>query len=1076
MSARLSVITEVSRGTMTRSAEQLRCPVLIDRAAELGELLGMLEKAEAGYAQAAFLCGEAGIGKSRLAFALAESAIERGALTLFCHASPQDAHLSCAPIVRALQRAGGTLQPDLQASDYRLAPSHPQMRRLSWDPATFSAETPDEGAWLDSFEQYAPETPGLATTHRRRLFDRLFSALQTCAQRSSSGSAPSQSAVLVVVLEDLQWADETTLDFLYYLIQTFCRDAAHGLPSSTRLLVLATYRSEEVAEVPALLRMVGSILAQRFARQISLEPLSRANHAKLVAATLGQSESHELAMLLYEHAEGNPFVTEELLGAMSSAGYLRREGDRWTSHPHATLHLPISLRTAVLDRLARLTSAARDVLTSAAVIGREFDFATLQTVSGQDEASLLNILRRAVAQQLVAEDTQMSDSLVSVGEERYRFRHALTREVILGELLLRERRTLHRQVAEALESQLRVDLARGRAPTEQAQLAPRLAHHFTCAGLLDRAQPYAISAAHSALRLGGLAEAAEYLEIALAGTQPGDEERVSLLERLGTLRLSLMDMPRALESLGRAREEAASVGRRWRAAVTAVDLSYLLWFVDPRRAQEVGAAIVPEAEAHEASGIGSDEDAARLYAGAALCCAYGDDNKWASLWAARAERIAQDLHPGTERFLWRACVARGAALIDAGELEAGLSEIRRAIDIGRRYTVPDAVILAYNVLITALHEVGRDDRALSAREACLEYERQTGAVADPPTVLYSYLALGRWQEGTDVAHAQIARYREYGLPTPEGLALAGLGHLLAARGQFEDALRCLNQAWDRLSAIPQFVWASPCLWGLARVSAALGRRDQAADTYLRCYNWWRQTEDRGTAVPFILDGCLFFCDTADQDRARAWADDLQAISQITGNPVASAAASEGAGAVALSEASCAVAAERLRSAAEGWRHLGRPYDEARALARLGAAVLSAGPRETARRAEADRRLCAARDVYQSLGAQADTDAVDEVRRKAGLLSQARRRRTLLRGRAVNGGLTPREHDVLQLLVAGLSNRQIAGSLFIAESTAELHVSRILGKLGCATRAQAVACAMTQRLVSTEASGQLVGQG
>jgi DNA-binding CsgD family transcriptional regulator len=249
----------------------------------------------------------------------------------------------------------------------------------------------------------------------------------------------------------------------------------------------------------------------------------------------------------------------------------------------------------------------------------------------------------------------------------------------------------------------------------------------------------------------------------------------------------------------------------------------------------------------------------------------------------------------------------------------------------------------------------------------------------------------------------------------------------------------------------------------------LGNRDEAADGYRRLHEWWRKTEDRGTAAPMLLDGCLFFVDI-DRALAEAWAVDLSAMAG-GGNPVAQAAAAHAAGACHAAAGRAAPAVEVLREAAARWSALHRPYAEAGALHGLGAALLASASHDRAVRAEADALLTRAEASFATLGALRDAGLVEALRRESGLLAQARRRRSLDGAKAPFGGLTPRERDVLRLLATGQTNRAIAARLYITEGTAELHVSRILGKLGAATRAQAAALAVARGWIDPEDAEQ-----
>jgi len=919
----------------------------------------------------------------------------------------------------------------------------------------------------------APESQSNDAEQQRRLFDTLLAAIQSICSIRQEGSQATQR-LLILLFEDLQWADDTTLEFVQYLLHALVREAPGAPADDTRLLVLATYRSEAATERLKLGRTISTCLAQRLARQIGLKALSLADHAQFVSATLGREVSAELAYLLYEHSDGNPFVTEELLSAMAGAGYLHQIKGEWIQRPGAAVHLPLSLRTAVLDRLANWSPSDRHVLATAATVGREFEFDLVQRVTGLQEDELLAVLRRAVDQQLLSEDVTCEEQL-ECGEERYRFRHALTREVILGELLTRERRLLHRAIAELLERDLdqdchaTVDEPMPLATAKCDRSSARLAHHFSRAGLLGRAGPYARAAGEWALSLGGYAEASEHFQQTLISLNSGDPQRVQLLERIGTLRLSLLDLSLGLEALDLARKEAMDAGARWRASAIAAETGLLLWFVDPKGAGNYLADLASDAEARLRAAELGDEDALRLYAAAALraalCGSERCRNTEPLVWAERARAIVRDLPPAAEQFLYAALIGQGLARIGNGEIAGGVKDIEQAVTLGLQYSLPHAVILARNVLVQALQELGRDAEALAAHSETLEYARRADTAWAPPSVLNAYLALGRWPEGIEAAREQIARCRELGLSVGEGLAEASLGQIYLVQGRHQDAALELERASISLNEMPQLRWLAPYLGGIARLRVSTGRWQEAAALFEQCYAWWQETDDDAILIPVLLEGCLFYAERADVAAAGRWAAGLTRIATATQNPAALAAARHADGVVALAAGESSVSISALCSAAAAWRALDRPYYEARAVLRMGEAALSSAGRDVQRRLEADRLLCTAADKFSDLGATADAKAAHQLRRKAGLISHARRRRTVSDSRAPFGGLTVRERDVLQLIAEGQTNREIARGLFIAESTAELHVSRILGKLGCTTRAQAAAWAVSRQLVS-----------
>jgi DNA-binding CsgD family transcriptional regulator len=248
---------------------------------------------------------------------------------------------------------------------------------------------------------------------------------------------------------------------------------------------------------------------------------------------------------------------------------------------------------------------------------------------------------------------------------------------------------------------------------------------------------------------------------------------------------------------------------------------------------------------------------------------------------------------------------------------------------------------------------------------------------------------------------------------------------------------------------------------LARVSAAAGNYAEARAKYEKLLSGSLVSADRAFAIPILLDGCLVALESGHRVQADVWAEELRALAAETGNPLAVAASLHVAGTLKSAGSLYQDAADVLQQAVAAWQGLGRPHDEARALCSLGTATLLSGTRDQERRAVADATFRRAADIFTALGAEGDQLRVGALRRQAGLLTQARRRRTLQARREPFGGLTNRERDVLDLVAEGLTNREIARRLFIAESTAELHVSRILGKLDCSTRAQATAQAIVR---------------
>ena len=237
----------------------------------------------------------------------------------------------------------------------------------------------------------------------------------------------------MLIIEDLHWCDDTSLEFLHYL-------ARHS--TDHPLLLLMTYRSDEIR--PALASWLAQLDRERLAHEYLLSSLSRNDVDAMLQAIfdLQRRVPSETLNALYELTEGNPFFIEEILKSLITAGGIFYMDENWEHKPLSELHIPRSIQDAVQQRTDQLSKDARHVLTLAAVAGRRFDFVLLQQLTHHDEQQLLILMKELIAAQLVIEESA----------EHFAFRHALTRQAVYAELLARERKALHLTIAETIES------------------------------------------------------------------------------------------------------------------------------------------------------------------------------------------------------------------------------------------------------------------------------------------------------------------------------------------------------------------------------------------------------------------------------------------------------------------------------------------------------------------------------------------------------------------------------------------------------------------------------------------------
>src|SRR6266567_2108188 len=505
----------------------LPCPTLIGRANDLATLHLLVDLAGKGQGGVALISGDAGIGKSRLIAEATAYAASHNVLPVQGSCFPADVAAPYAPLLDLLRF---------------LFDQYPWTRSFALTPQVVQAFQP----W---FSHLAPENTvppvssssahAQAPTEKRQLFERISQYL----------IALSAQQPLLIIVEDLHWSDETSLELLHYLAR---RSRTCGL------LLLLSYRSEEVNA--ALRNFLAQIDRERLAQELHLSPLLPAEVEAMVQTCLSLPRIGLPALFyaIYPLSEGNPFFLEELLKALVTAGELFVEDGRWLYKPYNIIHPPRSVRAAVQQRVALLSEQAGEVVTLAAVAGRRFDFALLLHLTGVQEAVLLQALKELIAAQLVVEESA----------EQFAFRHALTRQAIYTQLLARERQTLHRLVAEAMEHLY--------GSTLDAHLAD-LASHCYEAGEWAKALAYGWQAGEKALRMYAPQAATEQLTRALSAARLGalaPPAMVYLLrgqayETLGDFERARLDYETALVRAQEADEQRVA----WQALI---DLG-LLW-------------------------------------------------------------------------------------------------------------------------------------------------------------------------------------------------------------------------------------------------------------------------------------------------------------------------------------------------------------------------------------------------------------------------------------------------------------------------------------------------------------------
>jgi DNA-binding SARP family transcriptional activator len=434
------------------------------------------------------LAGDAGIGKTTLTAELARRVHDAGAVVL-AGRSPRETVVPYQPFLEALRHwAQNAALADLRTStrEYgsELARLIPELRRRAPDLPSPTQDEPD--------------------TERYRLFEAVVGLLTEL----------SRSAPVLLVLDDLQWADRPTLLLLRHL----ARDT-----NPARLLILGAYRAAE-RRGDTFNSALGELRRDRLAAELDIKGLSESETAHLVRVRAGESPARAFARALYEETEGNPFFVEEIIRHLVEAGV------RVASASASELQrfgLPEGVKQVIAFRLGRLEAPAAELLRVAAVIGRDIDAALLERVVVLTEDEFLAALDEALGAVLLVESDEKPGN--------YLFSHALIRETLYESMSAPRRARIHKRVGEAIEAM------QGR---RRERYLPELAYHFTRAAApedAEKAITYALRAGEQATAMLAHEEAAEHYARAIdvqGRFQPeASERRCELLLRLGEARV-----------------------------------------------------------------------------------------------------------------------------------------------------------------------------------------------------------------------------------------------------------------------------------------------------------------------------------------------------------------------------------------------------------------------------------------------------------------------------------------------------------------------------------------------------------
>jgi DNA-binding CsgD family transcriptional regulator/tetratricopeptide (TPR) repeat protein len=978
---RQSAATE--RENATRPAT-IQPPAFIGRERELAALTQALE----GEPAVVLVEGEAGIGKTRLAKEFL--------------ASPDGQHLS--PLV-------ATCPPFRQP--HTLGPVADAIRPAAAARVGGLMLSPLAGALLPLFPEWAADLPPALepaedpTAARHRVFSALAALLGALG-------------VGLLVVEDLHWADEATLEFLLFL----------ALQPRRSVSLLVTCRPEDVPE-GSLLRQLSRHAAGSEGLRVTLRPLTVDQTAGLVSSMLaGEKVTDEFAAFMHERTEGLPLAVEESVRLMGDRADLAFRHGAWARRHLADIEVPPTVRDAVMERAARLGPEALAVLRAAALFGEPADEPVVTAVAGLEGESAHTGLAEALGCGLLVDDFFANgQSLV--------FRHALAARAVYDAIPARQRRDLHARAAQLLE---------GQRPLPVAQLA----RHFRAAGDAEEWCRYAEQAAGQALAVGDQATAAALLQGLVTEADLPILVVVRLARQipLGALAeyASLANLIRRMRSL--MNDDTLSPAER---AEAGVQLGRLLINVDEYEAAAAELERAVPGLAHRPA------DAAR----AMILLGCPTRTPWPTAvhrrWVERGWAMAQDASiPDDERLVL--AVNRATALLALGdeagwaavaELPAETSNPRQALQVAHTLTNAGEAAMRWGrygdamrrtraaLEIADQHDFPRVHAAALVQLACLDW--LTGAWqglaehletltrhVEPREHLQALLTRGLLDAASGASAAAESKLslvleeaRRRGAAELLLESVAGLAHLRLAEGEAGEALDLTDGPVEMITAKKIWIWSTEVVPVRVQALTAMGRTAEA-DALVRAF----ASGLHGRSLP-APKAALALC-----------------------RAVLAAAAGE--------HRRAAAAFGRVAAA---WQELPRPYDALQAREQQADCLLKAGQHDAAL-----ELLATIREKQLTLGATGDAGRVTDMLREHGVVI----RRGWRGGRRGYGDqLSPRETEVVRLVAAGRTNREIAQELHRAPGTVYIQLRSAMRKFGSSSRTELALHAV--KLVGSQAS-------
>jgi len=787
---------------------------LIDRAEEMVLLREAVDRAVRGEGGLVFLYGEAGIGKTRLTRELGAYARLRGVQVLYGR---------CPALFRMDGVPPYVLWNEVIKDYLQVCTPEQLYRVIGFYPSEVCKLVPEIKQKLGAIPQSLPISP-----EQER--DRLFEAVSQFIINIS------KETPLLVVLDDLQWTDQSSLLLLHYLARGVYREP---------LLLLGAYRDTDIDERHPLSPVLTELNRERLLQSTQLKRMSFDDVSEMIKRILEQDDvPREFCELVYEKTRGNPFFVEEVIKSLKEEEVIYREENKWKIKEVPRIEFPKTVKSVVKKRISRLDDECQNVLTMASFVGKDFTFEALCGVTGIEEDKLLEIMEKTLKTELIKEK-------VIRGEDVYSFSDIIVRDVVHEEVSHLRHKRLHGIVGCALEKVYakKIDEHLG-----------EIAYHFLEGGDKDKALEYFLKAGEKAQKVYAHNEAFSYLQHALELLEEREEnleQKVRIIERLGDLKAWMGKVDECSEYLNKSLTLWNQLGDKKNIARLHAKMASWIWQVagDRDKASDHHRMALEILEKEPES-----VELSHLYEDISHMLWRGGSTEALS-WAQKAFGLAERL--GAPEVLVACYNDMGTLYLKMGEFEKASKYYEQGLKTALENNLVDAITL-YNNLSELYLATGEFQKMFETAQKGSEFTKKVGSLYGLTWInsrlAESYAFMGELQKAISIFEEILALAKKIKYPVQVSGAMCGLGWCYQILGEWDKSLQYLMEARDTAKKIGEYQfygWATLLLGELF-----MEMEDYVeAEKYLQeSRDTWEKAGDRETQLtwtfPVLSRVCL----------------------------------------------------------------------------------------------------------------------------------------------------------------------------------------------------------------------------